>query len=128
MSWNDERPMSPHLQIYKLPLTALLSILHRATGAVLFLGLIIMVLALHYLATGEQHWIVIQQLLSSWLGLLILIGLTFSLYYHFCNGIRHLIWDLGALMCKQSLNKTGFTVLFLSIFLTTITWLIAYLN
>lgn len=127
MPWNDQRPMSPHLQIYRLPLTALLSILHRATGAALFLAMLIMVLVLLALASGEQYWTMMQSILSSWFGLIILMVMTFSLYYHLCNGIRHMIWDLGLAMEKNSLKKSGVLVLFSSVFLSLITWIIAYL-
>ncbi len=127
MSWQDSRPMSPHLQIYKLPLTALLSVLHRATGAALFVALFIMVIYLLALASGESNWLIIHNLLSSWFGLIILIGITFSLYYHLCNGIRHMIWDLGLSMDKQSLTTTGFIVLIMSLFLTFLTWVIPYI-
>ena len=100
MAWNDQRPMSPHLQIYRLPLTALLSILHRATGAALFLAMLIMVAVLLALASGEQYWMLVQSFLSSWFGIVLLMGMTFSLYYHLCNGIRHIFWDLGFAMEK----------------------------
>lgn len=127
MPWQDQRPMSPHLQVYRLPLTALLSILHRATGAALFAALLLMVITLFTVATGEQNWLILHKLLSSWPGMIVLIGLTFSLYYHLCTGIRHMVWDMGLSMDKQSLKTTGFLVLFSSVLLTTMTWIIAYL-
>jgi succinate dehydrogenase / fumarate reductase cytochrome b subunit len=127
MSWQDSRPMSPHLQIYKLPLTALLSVLHRATGAALLGALFLLVICLLALASGETNWLIMHKLLSSWLGILILIGFTFSLYYHLCNGLRHMIWDLGLSMDKQSLKTTGFIVLLASSFLTLLTWVTPYL-
>ena len=127
MAWNDQRPMSPHLQVYRLPLTALLSVLHRATGAALFLAMFIMVAVLLALASGEQSWMLMQSILSHWFALLVLIGMTFSLYYHLCNGIRHMIWDMGLAMEKESLTKSGLLVLFSSVLLTLITWIIAYL-
>jgi len=127
MAWNDQRPMSPHLQIYRLPLTALLSVLHRATGAALFAGMLIMVMVLTALALGEQSWAVMHNILASWFGLLVLIGLTFSLYYHLCNGIRHMLWDIGYCLEKKSLTKTGLIVLISSLLLTLLTWLVPYL-
>lgn len=127
MAWQDQRPMSPHLQIYKLPLTAKLSILHRMTGAALFIALFIMVIVLFALASGEQSWIYMQAILASWLGQLVLFGMTFSLYYHLCNGIRHLFWDAGLFMEKESLLKTGMIVIISSVLLTLITWLIPYI-
>ncbi|MCU7837381.1 MAG: succinate dehydrogenase, cytochrome b556 subunit [gamma proteobacterium symbiont of Taylorina sp.] len=114
--------MSPHLQIYHLPLTAKLSILHRATGVVLFFALLLMVIALMVLASGQQNWQFMQSFLSSWYGLIGLIGISFSLYYHLCNGIRHLLWDTGMFMEKHSLTMSGLLVVFSSAFLTIMTW------
>jgi len=102
-------------------------VLHRATGAALFLAMLIMVLVLLALASGEQYWIIMHNILSSWFGLIILMAMTFSLYYHLCNGIRHMIWDLGLAMEKNSLKKSGVLVLLSSVFLTLTTWLISYL-
>lgn len=127
MPWNDERPMSPHLQVYDLPLTANLSILHRGTGAVLLFGLILLVVVLLTLISGEESWAVLHNLLQSWFGLIVLWGFIFSLYYHMCNGIRHLFWDSGHYMEKSSLKKTGFMVIFGSILLTVFTCSIPFL-
>jgi len=125
MAWQDKRPMSPHLQVYKLPFTAKLSILHRGTGAVLFLGLILMTAVLYSAATGAENWNVMQSFLASILGKLILIGFTFALYYHLCNGIRHLFWDIGKGLDLEDSKKSGVAVLIVSSLLTIITWLIA---
>jgi len=125
MSWNDKRPMSPHLQVYKLPLTAKLSILHRGTGAVLFIGLLLMVWVLVAAAMGATSWHSMHSFLSSWFGKLVLFGFTFSLYYHFCNGIRHLFWDMGKGFELTSSPKSGIAVIFTSLLLTVVTWLIA---
>ena len=125
MSWDDKRPMSPHLQIYKLPLTANLSILHRGTGVVLFIGLIVMVGVLAVAANGAESWQVMHGFLSSWFGQFILLGFTFSLYYHFCNGIRHLFWDSGKGLDLEDALRSGKVVIIASIIFTTLTWLIA---
>ena len=125
MAWNDPRPMSPHLQVYKLPLTAKLSILHRGTGAVLFVGLILMVLVLLSAANGSDSWQNMHGFLSSFLGKFVLFGFTFSLYYHLCNGIRHLFWDIGKGLDLECANKSGITVMAVSIFLTLLTWIVA---
>lgn len=125
MSWDDKRPMSPHLQVYKLPLTAKLSILHRATGAALFIGLILMVWVLAAGASGATAWQSMHSFLSSWFGKLVLFGFTFSLYYHFCNGIRHLFWDIGKGLDLEDAHKSGIAVIIASIILTVLTWLIA---
>jgi len=126
MPWNDERPMSPHLQIYDLPITAKLSILHRATGAVLLLGMLLIVIVLMALAMGEQSWITIHRLLNNWFGILVLLGLTFSVYYHFCTGIRHLLWDTGKYMEKHKQVTSGLIIIAASIILTASTWWIAW--
>jgi succinate dehydrogenase / fumarate reductase cytochrome b subunit len=127
MSWDDKRPLSPHLQIYKLPLSAKLSILHRGTGGALFFGLILMVTVLLSISVGGKLWQVMQTFLSSWFGYLILIGFTFSLYYHLFNGIRHLFWDIGKGLELKQANQTGIAVLVASIGLTIITWLVSTL-
>ncbi len=125
MSWNDPRPMSPHLQIYKLPFTAKLSIMHRGTGAVLFAGLILMVMVLLSIAGGAESWASMQSFLSSFIGKFILFGFTFCIYYHMCNGIRHLFWDIGRGLELEDAKKSGLMVIGVSIFLTLFTWIIA---
>lgn len=125
MSWDDKRPMSPHLQVYKLPLTAKLSILHRGTGAALFIGLILMVLVFTAGAAGATSWQTMHSFLASWLGKLILFGFTFSLYYHLCNGIRHLFWDIGKGLDLDDARRSAKVVIIASVILTLLTWLIA---
>jgi len=117
--------MSPHLQVYNLPFTAMLSILHRATGAGLFFGLILMVWVLGAAAGGAESWQSMHGFLSSWFGQLVLLGFTFSLYYHFCNGIRHLFWDIGKGFELSDADKAGKIVIAASIALTLLTWMIA---
>lgn len=123
MSWEDNRPMSPHLQVYDLPLTAKLSILHRATGAALYIGLILMVWVLAAAAGGAESWQNMHGLLSSWFGKLVLTGFTFSLYYHLCNGIRHLFWDIGKGFELIEAKKASIIVITASVVLTLLTWL-----
>lgn len=125
MAWNDKRPMSPHLQVYDLPITAKLSILHRITGAALTAGLIIIALALAAAAGGEESWKSMHGLLSSWFGYLVLFGFTFALYYHFCNGVRHLIWDMGKGLDPESVKQSGQYTVIATVVLTLVTWLIA---
>jgi len=125
MPWNDKRPLSPHLQIYKLPLTAKLSVLHRGTGVVLALGLILLVIVVASAASGESAWASIRWLLSSWLGYLVLIGFTASLYYHFCNGIRHLFWDMDKGLDLKTAKKSALWVIIATIVLTVFTWTLA---
>ena len=127
MSKNDSRPLSPHLQIYDLPITAKLSILHRGTGAALSAGMILLVIALVAAANGESSWNSMQGFLSSWFGYLMLFGFTATLFYHFCNGIRHLFWDMGKGLDLVDVEKSGKTVLVGTAVLTCVTWVIALL-
>ena len=127
MSKNDSRPLSPHLGIYDLPVTAKHSILHRGTGAALSAGMILLVIALVAAANGESSWNTMQGFLSSWFGYLVLFGFTATLFYHFCNGIRHMMWDLGKGLEKHEVNKSGPIVLAATGVLTCLTWVIALL-
>lgn len=125
MSWIDKRPMSPHLQIYKMPITALLSIIHRGTGAILFIGLLLLIWGLVAIANGLDTWQVMHLFLSSWFGKLLLLGFSFSLYYHLCNGIRHLLWDIGKGLSVNEVHQSAWIVIIMSLILTIMTWVIA---
>ena len=125
MSWDDKRPMSPHIQIYKMPITAKLSILHRGTGVVLFVGLLLMVWVLTAAASGVDSWQTIHHFLSSGFGKFVLLGFSFSLYYHLCNGIRHLIWDMGKELSLNDVHFSARIVLISSVLLTLLTWIMA---
>jgi succinate dehydrogenase / fumarate reductase cytochrome b subunit len=117
--------MSPHLQVYKLPATAMLSILHRGTGAILFFGFIALSLILVCAMYGAESWAYAQALLTSWFGYLVLFGFSFSLYYHLCNGIRHLFWDISCGFSLEQTKKSGMYVLAGAVVLTLLTWLVA---
>ena len=92
---SPDRPLSPHLQVYRWQLTSVLSILHRAAGIVLGTGTILLVWWLVAAASGPEAFEGVENFLGSWLGLLLLFSWTVSLFYHLCNGIRHLVWDLS---------------------------------
>ena len=125
MTPHRKPPLSPHLQIYRLPLTALLSVAHRATGVVLGLGALILVLLLAAAANSPETYELIHQQLGSWYGQVFLLGLTFSLYLHFCNGIRHLFWDVGLGFELNTVDRTAKLAIFFSIVFTVATWLVA---
>jgi succinate dehydrogenase / fumarate reductase cytochrome b subunit len=91
----SNRPLSPHLQVYRLPLTAITSILHRATGVALGIGTVFLVWWLMATAIGGGHFKFVQSIMESWIGQLILFGFSFALFFHLCNGVRHLFWDSG---------------------------------
>lgn len=126
MASKDPRPLSPHLQIYKLPPTALMSVLHRGTGVVLSLGTVLLVWVLASAAAGPESYATTHSLLSSWFGWLVLFGFTFALYAHFCNGIRHLLWDMGYGFDMTLANKGALVSLAAAIGLTILTWLVAF--
>ena len=121
-----ERPLSPHLQVYKPQLTAVLSILHRATGVFLVLGTLLLVYWLLALATGPEAYGDAQAFFGSAWGRLILFPWTFSLFYHLCNGIRHLFWDAGFGYEIKTVYTSGVIVVLASILLTLLAFAAAY--
>lgn len=120
------RPLSPHLQVYRLQMTSGLSILHRLTGVVLALGLLLLVYWLLAAAAGPQAFAAAQGFMGSWLGRLVLFGWTFALVYHLCNGLRHLAWDAGRGFEIRTATRTGWLVLAASGALTLAVWIAAY--
>tara|TARA_R110002096_G_scaffold381384_1_gene575247 strand:+ start:914 stop:1261 length:348 start_codon:yes stop_codon:yes gene_type:complete len=109
-----------------LPLSALLSIVHRGTGAFLTLGTLVLVWWLMALAGGEESFISAQQFMGSFIGRLVLFGWTFALFFHLSNGIRHLVWDAGYCFEKADVEKTSYIVLGVSAFLTIVVWIVAF--
>jgi succinate dehydrogenase / fumarate reductase, cytochrome b subunit len=89
------RPLSPHLQIYRLPLAGKLSILHRITGMAMIPGAVLVVWWFVAAVYSPHYFGAADRLLSSWFGIFVMTGSLWALAYHFCNGIRHLIWDSG---------------------------------
>ncbi|MDX1569902.1 MAG: succinate dehydrogenase, cytochrome b556 subunit [Xanthomonadales bacterium] len=118
----NQRPLSPHLQVYKPQLTSVLSITHRATGIVLAGGALLAVYWLYALASGASAYAEAQALLASWFGKLVLMGMMFALFYHLLNGIRHLFWDAGHGLELKSAYQTGWAVVILSAILTLGSW------
>jgi succinate dehydrogenase / fumarate reductase, cytochrome b subunit len=122
-----DRPLSPHLQIYRWQLTSVLSILHRASGVALSAGTILLVWWLIAAASGPETYEGVQEFLGSWIGLLLLFGWTLSLFYHLCNGIRHLAWDTGWGLEIRTAHVTGYAVLAATAVLTVVAWLPVWL-
>ena len=120
-----ERPISPHLQVYKPQITSVLSIFHRITGVALTFGLILLVAWIFTLSLGEEYFEYFVMFIKSWFGLLILFGFTFALNYHLCNGIRHLFWDAGYGYEIETVHKSGLAVLVVSSVLTILIWYLA---
>lgn len=120
---DDPRPLSPHLQIYRWQLTSVLSILHRMSGVALAVGAILLVCWLGATADGPKSYAKFQGFLGSWFGLLLLFGWSVALFYHLCNGIRHLCWDTGRGLELKSVYASGWTVVAATAVLTVIAWI-----
>jgi len=117
------RPLSPHLQVYRWYFTMALSIGHRVSGCGLAVGLLLLTWGLTALAGGEESFATVDWWVGNPFGALVLFGYTFILFYHMANGIRHLFWDAGYGFDLEIAQKSGFAVLAAAGGLTVITWL-----
>ena len=108
---NPGRPLSPHISIYRWPITMALSILHRATGIAMALGLLVLAAWVMSAAAGPDQYLRFQTLMSTLLGRLLLIGWSLAFFYHLSNGIRHLVWDSGRGFEKAQANRSSYVVL-----------------
>ena len=122
---NDSgRPLSPHISIYRWPITMTLSILHRATGVAMSFGLIVMATWLLSAATSADKYNDFLAIFGSVPGQILLIGWSFSFFFHLMNGIRHLFWDTGRGFQKQHANASAWFVIITAILLNAIFWLV----
>lgn len=119
-----DRPLSPHLQIYRWYFTMALSIAHRATGIALAAGLVLLTWWLLALASGPSAFATVQAVVDSWFGALVLFGYTFVLFYHMGNGVRHLVWDLGYGFDVEVARQSGAAVLAFAGAMTIIVWIV----
>ncbi len=119
------RPLSPHLQVYKPQITSMMSILHRATGVGMLVGAIAIVWWLLAAATGPDYFAFVDGVLTSWIGTLVMLGCAWALCYHLANGIRHLIWDMGLGFELEMVTKTGIAAAGASIVLTLLIIILA---
>ena len=124
MSMQD-RPLSPHLQVYRWQWTMAYSILHRATGVGLGAGTLYLVWWLLALAGGAESFATVADFSGSWLGRLLLFGWTWAMFYHLGNGIRHLFWDTGRGFERDQVEKSAKAVLIAAAVLTVLTWILA---
>lgn len=121
------RPTSPHLQIYRLPITAIASILHRITGVVLAIGTIALVYWLIAAAIGEESFNTAQAIAGSWIGRLALFGWTLAFFFHLANGIRHLVWDAGRGFDLPTTYRNSWIVFISAVVLTIAAWVLGYI-
>jgi succinate dehydrogenase / fumarate reductase cytochrome b subunit len=115
-----QRPLSPHLGVYKFQYSMALSILHRITGCAAAVGFLLFVWWLTALASGPDAYARAMQALNSPFSKLLLVGFTFSFVYHFCNGIRHLVWDTGRGLERAQARRSGMVVIVAALLLTAL--------
>ncbi|MDO9269748.1 MAG: succinate dehydrogenase, cytochrome b556 subunit [Methylobacter sp.] len=126
MAINTNRPTSPHLQVYRLPLTGIISITHRMTGVMLTAGLILFVYVISALAGGADSYAAMQEVMNLWLLKLVCWGFVYALFFHLCHGVRHLIWDAGNSFELETLNRYAMIELVASLALTLMTFVWGY--
>ncbi len=118
------RPLSPHLQIYRWPITMTMSIAHRVTGVGLYFGTVLLVWWLVAAAAGPRAFDFANAVLGSWIGLIVLFGYTWALIHHMLGGIRHFIWDFGVGLDKPARDNIAWATIVGSVVLTVVVWAI----
>ena len=118
------RPLSPHLTIYRWPITMVLSIIHRITGVALSVGLVALVAWLAVIAYDFIPYDPVLAFMRSLPGRVVLFGFSFAFFFHLSNGIRHLIWDTGRLFEKRQVDMSAWIVLLASVSITLFYWLV----
>jgi succinate dehydrogenase / fumarate reductase cytochrome b subunit len=121
-----ERPLSPHLQIYRPMLTMMLSIVHRITGAALYFGTVLLVWWLVALASGPEYFDYVQDIAGSVVGRLVLFGYTWALVHHALGGLRHLVWDTGRGFDLATVERVARAMPAASVIVTLLLWVIGY--
>lgn len=119
-----ERPLSPHLQIYKPMLTMMMSIFHRLTGVALCFGVVLVVWWLTAAATSDAYFAMVQGFFGHWFGRLVLFGFTWALVHHMLGGLRHLIWDTGRGFGLATVEIMAWANLVGSIAITILLWIV----
>ena len=118
------RPLSPHLTIYRWPITMVLSIIHRITGVALSVGLVALVAWLGVIAYDFIPYDPVLAFMRSLSGQVVLFGFSFAFFFHLSNGIRHLIWDTGRLFEKRQVDMSAWIVLLASVSMTLFYWFV----
>ncbi|MBT8090875.1 MAG: succinate dehydrogenase, cytochrome b556 subunit [Gammaproteobacteria bacterium] len=122
---NYDRPLSPHISIYRWPITMALSILHRISGIGLSVGFIVLVAWLFDAASGPDAYAVFMSVMDTLIGKLLLVAWSFAFFYHLSNGARHLLWDTGRGLEKSQANLSSWLVLIATVALTAAFWWLA---
>jgi succinate dehydrogenase / fumarate reductase cytochrome b subunit len=121
-----QRPLSPHLQVYRLPLPALTSIAHRITGVGLTVGTLLLVWWLAAAAAGPEAFATASGFIASPIGLVLMFGWTAALWYHLLNGLRHLIWDGAKMLTLEQSYSSAKLVIGGAVVATVLTWVVAF--
>lgn len=127
MNSDSNRPLSPHLQIYGWQISMLTSTLHRLSGIGLSLGSLLLAIWLCSAAAGPDAFAVANGIAASWFGLILMFCWSLALFYHLCNGIRHLVWDFGVGLELETAKTTGYVAIGVAVALTLIAWIWALL-
>ncbi|MFV0279585.1 MAG: succinate dehydrogenase, cytochrome b556 subunit [Rhodoblastus sp.] len=122
----DRRPLSPHLEVYKLSMTMVMSGLHRITGVCLYAGTLLLAWYFIAAASGPRAFAAVNWVYGSILGQLVLFGFTWSLFHHLMGGVRHAIWDAGYLLDAEGRERAAQGTLVGSVVLTVVFWILAY--
>jgi succinate dehydrogenase / fumarate reductase cytochrome b subunit len=125
MEVSRSRPLSPHLSVYKMTITMAMSIVHRITGAALYVGTVLLAIWLLAAATSPEAFATVQALWGSILGRLVLLGYTWALVHHALGGLRHFIWDSGAGFGPERRTFAQLTLVG-SILITLALWALGY--
>lgn len=122
-----DRPLSPHLTIYRPTITMTMSIVHRITGCALYVGTLLVAWWLTAAAGPQSYFDFVNGIFGSWFGQLVLLGYTWALMHHMLGGIRHFVWDTGAGLEKHTASKIAWATLIGSVILTILIWIVGYM-
>jgi succinate dehydrogenase / fumarate reductase, cytochrome b subunit len=120
------RPLSPHLQVYRWPISMALSIAHRVTGVGLAIGTLLLTWWLVAAAVSENAFAHVQWFLATPIGMLLLLGWTAALCFHFFSGLRHLVWDAGYGYEQPWYDRSGWAVVIATVVATLLVWVVGF--
>jgi succinate dehydrogenase / fumarate reductase cytochrome b subunit len=115
-------PLSPHLSIYKFKLSLLMSIAHRITGGALYFSMLIFLFFLVSLSSGASAYELFSSIIGTWIGKLVILGITWALFHHMLGGLRHFLWDMVKGFEVKTVDKLATITLLGGIVLTIIYW------
>tara|TARA_Y100000590_G_scaffold470100_1_gene661974 strand:+ start:12085 stop:12459 length:375 start_codon:yes stop_codon:yes gene_type:complete len=121
------RPLSPHLSVYKFLINMMMSIAHRITGSLLYFGMFIFLILIISIAAGENYFNIVAYIFSTWFGKIIIFGITWALFHHMLGGLRHLVWDNVKGFDLKNIDLLAIGTLFGGILLTLIFWVLYFI-